>query len=710
METTARGVYFKSVEKEFKESVSGIMAMVENFQPNMINDYNRLKERATQAAITLIKLGEPYQISGDKIYVEVNGESFQLEIKDVQNLMGDDFFVIFENDLTEEEKEEEAPIETYAEPVRSEAAAPAEVDMTSILSAIREELRPCVEAVQRMEEKVGEIKDEAAIEPYKLRISMLEKSVEEAEAEKNRKSAELDEVKAGMQKELQKVIDERDNAQNDLAKACLQIEEMNKNLKNTSAFEEERERLNREIENRIIMLDDKDKVIDHMQESADSMARAISGYKETIEEKDRRIRSLEAEKERNSGDINDIADEIRRDIERETATKNQQAIREAVEQAEKQLKERLSKENENHTHKLVEQLNNCKNEKTRLSDEFEQYKKDVEKKHKDSEDELVKEKDKKLEEANKQVKSFQIENENLKKRLDMLSSEKKGMESDAEILRKAAEAAKDEQEQFRISVNGQLEELRKLAFFDSKTETWNLNAFNRDLHTIQRENTILVMLGINGMRQVNGGDQLISFVAKKLVEEFSIDNVYRILGDQFVVLFYNDTYKNVSQLMSDLQKELANLSAYISYGIADGKRSKSIQEMIKWAENYMMKSKRVEPEVEEPESNVEYSDADDEEEEEKFEEAEPADEDEDEEPEYEMNDDGVSGDDSDEEEEEVDDEPIDIDMPDDISVDESDDDDEEDEEDDDDDDDDDDVEEIDLESDIAMNYISGMDD
>ena len=72
-------------------------------------------------------------------------------------------------------------------------------------------------------------------------------------------------------------------------------------------------------------------------------------------------------------------------------------------------------------------------------------------------------------------------------------------------------------------MNGQLEELRKLAFFDSKTETWNLNAFNRDLHTIQRENTILVMLGINGMRQVNatlgrnGGDQLISFVAKKLL-------------------------------------------------------------------------------------------------------------------------------------------------------------------------------------------------
>ncbi len=359
------------------------------------------------------------------------------------------------------------------------------------------------------------------------------------------------------------------------------------------------------------------------QASADEKDRADI----RIRELERAVRNAESTAQA-SADEKDRANNRINELEQAVQRANEDARR-ANESAEES--KRRAKEDENRLDGLVSTL---RDEKQKLQDEYDRFRDEADEKVRKLQKEAdnaknsrkdVDEKTKKLDEANKQIRDLQTEKSNLKKQMEKLKAEKLDLESqisDIPALKKAAIAAKKEKEDFTIQVNGQIEELTKLAYFDSKTETLNLNAFNRDMHNINKDTTILAMIGIDGMRQINAqngrgaGDMLIHFVAGQLVSVFSIDCVYRILGDQFVVLVQDAGYRKVTDKLQVFQKTMAEQFAMVSFGVADGNRCRDAQEMIDRAESEMMKHKRSNtPVVDDTSQGVPIQDADDEEEE-----------------------------------------------------------------------------------------------
>ncbi len=148
----------------------------------------------------------------------------------------------------------------------------------------------------------------------------------------------------------------------------------------------------------------------------------------------------------------------------------------------------------------------------------------------------------------------------------------------------------------------EIEKLKRLAYTDVKTGVNNNNALNERLANVDSRRIIFAITGICGMKRINdlygkkAGDACIKNVAEKLSAGFGPEHVYRIIGDQFAVLFENNefTYADVFGMISDIQKALKEEDINITFGVADGVEYRTLSGVIEGVERQMKKFKDTE--------------------------------------------------------------------------------------------------------------------
>jgi diguanylate cyclase (GGDEF)-like protein len=156
------------------------------------------------------------------------------------------------------------------------------------------------------------------------------------------------------------------------------------------------------------------------------------------------------------------------------------------------------------------------------------------------------------------------------------------------------------------TIEKQLAEVKYYAHYDPLTNLKNCYSFETELERIQNQKDVqvgLMIIDINGLKIINdsfghkAGDKIIQKTAKILNDVFMDFDIYRIGGDEFIVLFSN-TSSDIVELLKQKAIEQTKILQYnnIQVSLSFGYELResiqiSMEEIQKIAENYMYRSK-----------------------------------------------------------------------------------------------------------------------
>lgn len=142
--------------------------------------------------------------------------------------------------------------------------------------------------------------------------------------------------------------------------------------------------------------------------------------------------------------------------------------------------------------------------------------------------------------------------------------------------------------------------LSKEALFDALTGLQNRNSYKkavRSFDSTKATSLACVYVDANGLHEVNNhlgheaGDIMLKTVAKILLRHFKPEEVFRIGGDEFVVLCENITCHEAEQRTKDVCREAEKAEYSLSVGLDWRESGLIINEIIQAAEAEMQKSK-----------------------------------------------------------------------------------------------------------------------
>ncbi len=157
-----------------------------------------------------------------------------------------------------------------------------------------------------------------------------------------------------------------------------------------------------------------------------------------------------------------------------------------------------------------------------------------------------------------------------------------------------------------VSVNReQLKRLEYLATHDQLTGLKNRMSFEDESKILMKSdgNLALMMVDINGLKLINdsfghqAGDTIIVEAAKIIKNTFKAFNIYRVGGDEFIILIIGKTHKEVEMLKDRASESMhalhyKNVAVSLSFGY-DHRESEddTIEKLQRNAENYMYRQK-----------------------------------------------------------------------------------------------------------------------
>lgn len=134
---------------------------------------------------------------------------------------------------------------------------------------------------------------------------------------------------------------------------------------------------------------------------------------------------------------------------------------------------------------------------------------------------------------------------------------------------------------------------------DALTLLYNRNTFNDDVERIRKEtdgSVTCLYVDANGLHEINNalghqkGDDMLCCVADTLKSFFPDDRVYRIGGDEYVMLSRHLTCEEVAAKAKEVNKKLSQLNYAISVGVESGTGA-DISKIVDNAEQAMRKNK-----------------------------------------------------------------------------------------------------------------------
>lgn len=143
--------------------------------------------------------------------------------------------------------------------------------------------------------------------------------------------------------------------------------------------------------------------------------------------------------------------------------------------------------------------------------------------------------------------------------------------------------------------------LELIANFDSLTGLKNQNSYHVMLNTLSKEESshlVCIYVDVNGLHELNNylghqaGDSMLKTVADTLRRAFPKEEVYRIGGDEFVVLCREKPEQEVRRVAEQVKVMLHRQNYDISMGIVSRQEGCSIMDMIDKAEDEMQRDKK----------------------------------------------------------------------------------------------------------------------
>ena len=163
----------------------------------------------------------------------------------------------------------------------------------------------------------------------------------------------------------------------------------------------------------------------------------------------------------------------------------------------------------------------------------------------------------------------------------------------------------------KIDRNVELGSAKKQAYIDKLTNIRNYNAYSDEMKKYESEianGTIgefgIVVLDLNGLKQINDsrghdvGDKFIIKACRIICETFANSLVFRIGGDEFVVLLRDEDYKNRAELIGRINEiSIANIKkndVVIAPGMAeyDKHHDENLSVVFRRADQAMYEKKR----------------------------------------------------------------------------------------------------------------------
>ena len=147
-----------------------------------------------------------------------------------------------------------------------------------------------------------------------------------------------------------------------------------------------------------------------------------------------------------------------------------------------------------------------------------------------------------------------------------------------------------------------LQQLTRLSSIDPLTGLYNRNKLNEYMNEISDSpdaSTSLIFLDINGLKKVNdqqghlAGDSLIKRAASTLRNALNYDHIFRVGGDEFVIIYRDIEEKQINSYISAIRKKAENNNVSFAIGYAMTNKSKEIEQILKEADVNMYNDKHL---------------------------------------------------------------------------------------------------------------------
>ncbi len=144
-----------------------------------------------------------------------------------------------------------------------------------------------------------------------------------------------------------------------------------------------------------------------------------------------------------------------------------------------------------------------------------------------------------------------------------------------------------------------LEITHQMAFKDSLTGVKNRMAFSVDRKTDAYKDTkyTCVYIDVNELNLYNNkyghaaGDQMLKFIGEVLREYFFDSDIYRMGGDEFLILNKTVTDAEINERLSKAVYDIEEMKYHIAFGIKQSLGSETLEETVNAAEKQMYQSK-----------------------------------------------------------------------------------------------------------------------
>ncbi|ALV24727.1 diguanylate cyclase [Campylobacter iguaniorum] len=144
--------------------------------------------------------------------------------------------------------------------------------------------------------------------------------------------------------------------------------------------------------------------------------------------------------------------------------------------------------------------------------------------------------------------------------------------------------------------------IKKIGLNDKNTGLQNRNAYDAAISNNKAkkfESLACIFIDVNGLHEINNtsghekGDELLSYVADNLKEEFNISDIYRAGGDEFIIIIEGMSEETCKAKMEIVNNAINARKYSIAYGISVLKNTTGYSEAIHSADDKMLENKRL---------------------------------------------------------------------------------------------------------------------
>ncbi len=144
-----------------------------------------------------------------------------------------------------------------------------------------------------------------------------------------------------------------------------------------------------------------------------------------------------------------------------------------------------------------------------------------------------------------------------------------------------------------------LEKTQKMALMDTLTGAKNRAAFSQDIKKDSYINSdyTCVYIDVNELNYFNNkyghaaGDQMLKFIGESLVNAFGDSDVYRMGGDEFLIINYGASHEDVALRLKTLNEAIEGMKYHIAVGVKSCEAGFNLEDAVNQAEKEMYQNK-----------------------------------------------------------------------------------------------------------------------